>query len=159
MALRESHLPGIGRKYELDVRNRNRIVTVVHNTGRRDLYVYGATNADPRCQVELDDDDARRLGAILGGAYFRPAVAEGVEQVMGRLVIDWVALDESSPAVGKTILELEVRTMTGMTVIGIVRGTTPMTNPAPYTRLLAGDRVVVVGPVNGMDDLIEFLTG
>jgi len=157
MAIRESHLPGIGRKYELDGQNRSRVVAVVHNTGRRDLYVYRRGDPKARCQVELDDGDARRLGAILAGSYFHPAVAEGIEDLMGRLVIDWVPVDESSRVVGKTIRELQIRTATGVTVIAIGRGTTSITNPGPETRLLEGDRVIVVGPTNRVDEFSDFV--
>ena len=157
MALRESHLPGIGRKYELDARNHSRVVAVVHNSGRRDLYVYRRGDPLARCQVELDDGDARRLGAILAGSYFHPAVAEGIEDVMGSLVIDWVPVDESSPVIGKTIRELQVRSTTGVTVIAIGRGSSPITNPGPESVLLQGDRVVVVGPARRVDEFIDFV--
>lgn len=159
MGLRESDLPGIGRRYELDVRNRSRLVAVVHVGGRRDLFFFAPRESEPRCHAELDDDDARRLGAILAGSYFRPSVAEGIEEIMGRLTIDWVVVDESSPAAGKTILDLRVRTVTGMTVIGIVRGRSAITNPEPDTELRAGDRVVVVGPLGGMGDLADLVAG
>ena len=50
-----------------------------HRQGRR-----------PAAAVTLTDDQARRLGAILAGAYFKPAVVEEIEAVVGGLLIDWV---------------------------------------------------------------------
>jgi TrkA domain protein len=48
--------------------------------------------------VVLSDQQARKLGAILGGAFFKPAVVEELEAVFGTLLIDWVTLEEASPA-------------------------------------------------------------
>jgi hypothetical protein len=38
--------------------------------------------------VELSDHQARKLGAILGGAFSKPAVVEEVEAVFDDLLID-----------------------------------------------------------------------
>ena len=54
----------------------------------------GATAAS----VTLTDAQARTLGAILGGAYFKPAVVEEMEAVIGGLLIDWVTLPDGAPA-------------------------------------------------------------
>jgi TrkA domain protein len=158
MPVRETLLPGIGRRYEVDA-GRSRVVTVVHNTGRRDLYVFGGGEPEPTCGIQLDDAEARRLGAILGGTYFAPIAIEGVEDVVGKLMLDWTQVPEGSPAAGRTIEELKIRTETGMTVIGIGRGATAITSPRPSTRLRAGDRVVAAGPVNGMGKFLDLIGG
>jgi TrkA domain protein len=95
--------------------------------------------------VALTDAQARTLGAILAGAYFKPAVVEEIEAVIGDLLIDWVTLDDSSPGAGKTIAELEVRRATRMTIAAILRGHVPLVAPEPTEQLLPGDRLVVVG--------------
>jgi TrkA domain protein len=69
MSVSESELPGIGRRYEIVAANRVRLVLVVHHSGRRDLFVLRRGEDEPTCAVELSDDQARRIGAILGGAY------------------------------------------------------------------------------------------
>ena len=71
--------------------------------------------------MELTDQPARKLGAILGGAFFKPAVVEELEAVFGNLLIDWVTLGPASPGAGKTIGELQIRRRTGVTVVAIVR--------------------------------------
>jgi hypothetical protein len=38
--------------------------------------------------VELSDHQARKLGAILGGAFFKPAVVDEVEAVSDDLLIE-----------------------------------------------------------------------
>ena len=102
---------------------------------RRDLYVTegdgtgtGATDTAPTV-VSLGDDQARRLGAVLAGAYFRPAVAEQLETLVGGLAIDWVTLRSDSPAAGRSIAEVELRRRTGMTVVAVIRGDQALVAP------------------------------
>jgi TrkA domain protein len=90
-------LPGIGRRYEMTGTNGGRIIVVITHSGHR--VVHGRDpGADQASAVELTDQQARKLGAILGGAFFKPAVVEELEAVFGNLLIDWVTLQEASPA-------------------------------------------------------------
>ena len=89
-------LPGVGRSYQLTGTNGGRITVVVHHRGRRVVYGLNA-GADQASTVELSDHQAWKLGAILGGAFFKPAVVEEVEAVFEDLVIEWVALAPTSP--------------------------------------------------------------
>lgn len=140
----EVALPGIGQRYELRGLDGGPITIVIHHSGRRDLYVMGAGD-QPQAAVALTDGQARTLGAILGGAYFKPAVVEEIEAVIGGLLIDWVTLDEQSPGTGKSIAELQVRSRTKMTIAAILREHTPLVAPEPTEILRAGDRLVVIG--------------
>jgi TrkA domain protein len=139
----ELTLPGIGRRYDLRAAEGGSVSVVIHHSGRRDVYVLD--NEEPKAVVALTDFQARTLGAILGGAYFKPAVVEEIEAVIGGLLIDWVTLDDSSPGAGKTIAELEIRIRTRMTVAAILRDQTPIIAPEPDESLRAGDRLVIVG--------------
>ena len=114
-------LPGIGRRYEMTGSNGGRITVVIHHSGRRVVYGLNA-GADQASAVELSDHQARKLGAILGGAFFKPAVVEEVEAVFDDLLIEWVALESNSPGADKSIAELEIRRTTGVTIIAIIRG-------------------------------------
>lgn len=146
-------LPGIGRRYEVYGEYDSRVAVVLHNTGRRDIYVFerppSSKNPDDEAAadavVQLSDAQARNLGAILGGAYFKPAMVEEVEAVIGSLLIDWVTLAEDSPVLGQSIEALRIRQQTGMTVAAIVRGRDAIPMPEPSEVLEAGDRLVVVG--------------
>ena len=90
------------------------ITVIVHHSGRRDVYVprRGSNEVDA---VSFTDDQARRLGALLAGVYFKPAAVAQVEAVIGGLLIDWVTLHEGSPGVGRSIADLEIRRRTRMT--------------------------------------------
>lgn len=154
MSISEQDLPGIGRRYEIIAARGQRVALIIHHSGRRDLYVMDRHREDPTCVVELTDDQARRIGAILGGAFFKPAVVEEIERVVGEFVVDWVTLSEDAAAVGRSIADLQVRRRSGMTVIAVVRGKTSITGPDPSEVLAAGDRLVVVGR---REDLPKFV--
>lgn len=142
----EQDLPGIGRRYDLEDTEGGAVTVIVHHTGRRDIYARGDKRSGERDVVlSFNDDQARRLGAILGGAYFKPAVVSQIEAVVGGLLIDWVTLGADAPAVGKTIAELEVRRRTRITVVAILRGEETIIAPEPGETFRTGDRLVVVG--------------
>lgn len=140
----EVALPGIGQRYDVRGVEGGSVTVVIHHSGRRDLYVLGDAD-EPQASVALSDSQARTLGAILGGAYFKPAVVEEIEAVIGGLLIDWATLDEQSPGAGKTIAELQVRSRTKMTIAAILREHVPLVAPEPTETLRAGDRLVVIG--------------
>ena len=98
-------LPGIGRRYQMTGTNGGQIIVIIDHSGRR--VVHGRNSGvDQASAVELSDQQARKLAAILGGAFFKPAVVEELEAVFGSLLIDWVTLDPASPGAGKSIGEL-----------------------------------------------------
>lgn len=140
----EIALPGIGQRYDVRAAEGGSVTIVIHHSGRRDLYVLDG-GEEPRAAVTLSDSQARTLGAILGGAYFKPAIVEEIEAVVGGLLIDWVTLDDGSPGTGRTIADMEVRSQTKMTIAAIVREHVPIVAPEPTETLRAGDVLVVIG--------------
>ena len=139
----EIALPGIGQRYDVRALEGGKVTVVLHHSGRRDLYIVDGD--EPKASVVLTDSQARTLGAIVGGAYFKPAVVEEIEAVIGGLLIDWVTLDDESPGTGKTIAELQVRSQTKMTIAAILREHVPLVAPEPTEMLISGDRLVVIG--------------
>jgi TrkA domain protein len=64
-------LPGIGKRYDLDLgRASERISVVVRNDRTRDLYVFATRSEDPTAVIELSEEQARKLGALLAGTFF-----------------------------------------------------------------------------------------
>jgi len=152
--IREQDLPGIGRRYDQTTED-GILSVVIHHSGRRDLYVTekAARNRTPTV-VTLTDDQARRLGAVLAGAYFHPTVAQRIEAVVGGLIIEWVTMGSDSPGVERSIAELEVRRNTRMTIVAILRGEEVIVVPEPAEVLHARDKLVVIGQP---DDLPVFI--
>ena len=151
-------LPGIGRRYEMTGTNGGRIIVIITHSGRR--MVHGLNpGVDQASAVELTDQQARKLGAILGGAFFKPAVVEEVEAVFEDLLIDWVALEPNSPGADKSIAELEIRRTTGVTIIAIIRGAQVITAPQPSEIMRVGDRLVVVSRPQDLGPFRDLVVG
>ena len=159
MSVHEQDLPGIGRRFELLAAKGDHLDVVIHHSGRRDIYLRGRDEEEGHIVATLTDDQARRLGAVLSGVYYKPAVVEEIEALIGEFVVDWVTLTDESNAIGKTIADLRVRQRTGMSVIAIVRTGATIKAPDPNEVLRSGDRLVVVGPQKNLDGFLTFMLG
>lgn len=158
MDIQEHDLPGIGRRFDLEDAGGTAVQVVIHHSGRRDLYV-GGGGRERASVTTFTDGQARRLGAILAGAYFAPVAAEEVQQVIDDLLIDWVTLHDRSPAAGRSIRELEVRRRTGMTIAAILRDGHADIAPDPDVVLHVRDRLVVIGRLPDLPALVRELVG
>jgi len=144
--LRETRLPGIGVKYAFTTARGARLVVILHNDGEREVYWYRRrSDDDPRAVIELHDDEARELGALLGGAFERPKIVEDLEMALGELLIEWIPVPEGSPAVGRTLADCAFRARTGITIIAILRDPEPVTGAQPHDVIQDGDTLVTVG--------------
>jgi TrkA domain protein len=144
--LRETRLPGIGVKYGFRTSEGGRLAIVLHNDGVREIYFFRHERDDePSVVIRLDDDEARQLGAIIGGAYERPKIVEDLELALGELTIEWVPVPEDSPLLGKTLAECGFRAKTGITVIAILRDPEPVAGAQPADTIEQGDTLVTVG--------------
>jgi TrkA domain protein len=144
--LRETRLPGIGVKYGFRLAGGGRLAIILHNDGLRELYWFRHDDdEEPRAVIRLDDDEARQLGAIIGGAYERPKIVEDLEMALGELLIEWVPVPDDSPAIGRTLADCGFRAKTGITVIAILREPEPVTGAQPDDRIQRGDTLVTVG--------------
>src|SRR5215211_8367959 len=144
--LRETRLPGVGTKFTFRLDGGGRLAVILHNVGPRELYFFRhAGDDDPSAVIRLDDDEARQLGAVIGGAYERPKIIEDLEMALGELTIEWVPVPDDSPAIGHTLAECGFRARTGITVIAILREPEPVTGAQPNDVIQRGDTLVTVG--------------
>jgi K+:H+ antiporter subunit KhtT len=144
--LRETRLPGVGTKYTFTTDHGSRVAVIQHLDGSRELYVYArAGDEEPGAVIQLEDDESRQLGAVLGGAYERPKIVEELEMALGELAIEWVRVPEGSAVVGKTLAECAFRAKTGITIIAILREPEPITGAQPDDVIEEGDTLVTVG--------------
>jgi len=144
--LRETRLPGVGVKYAFDTAQGGRLSVIMHNDGQREIYFYRRGDDDePTAVIELHDDEARQLGAVIGGAYERPKIVEELEMALGELQIEWIPVQDSSPAIGRTLADCRLRARTGVTVIAILREPEPVSGAQPEDTIQKGDTLVAVG--------------
>ncbi|SFS48793.1 cation:proton antiporter regulatory subunit [Halostagnicola kamekurae] len=154
MTIYESDLPGVGKKYEVELEGGERLVIVTHNTGKREVYLKPDADADSDKLFELPDRMARKVGTILEGAYFQPVQTNRVETMLAdETFIEWYGVPADSDLAGQAIADAKVRERTGVSIIAIQRGSEVITPPTPETVLEAEDTVVVVGE---REDCIEF---
>src|SRR5918999_1733521 len=144
--LRETRLPGVGVKYGFRTGEGSRLAIILHNDGDREIYFFRhEDDEDPAAVIRLDDDEARQLGAVLGGAYERPKIVEELEMALGELLIEWVKVPDDSPAIGRTLADCGFRARTGITIIAILREPEPVTGAQPDDVIQPGDTLVTVG--------------
>ena len=154
----EQELPGIGRRYSVQA-DGGEVSVVIHHSGRRDIYLADATGHRAPAVATLSDDQARRLGAVLAGAYFQPTLTRQIEAVIGGLLIDWVTIGADAPAAGRSIADMQVRRRTRMTIVAILRGDDAVVVPEPTEVLNPGDRVVIVGRPEDLDGFVRHVSG
>ena len=135
--LEETRLPGIGTKFTIRSGEGSRLTVILHNDGKRELYYFRRGSDDePRSVITLDDDEARQLGAVLGGAYERPKIVEELEMALGELLIEWTPVPDESPWIGKSLADAGFRAKLGIT---------PVTGALPDDVIQQGDTLVTVG--------------
>ena len=145
MDVREHDLPGVGKKFAVTTNDGDRMTIIIHNSGHREIYHFERGEDYPSYAVRMEDAEARKLGAILGGAFFQPVVAESMEMVFDQLSVEWMKVGAASPLQGKSLLEAAVRERTGASIIAILRDGRAVPNPQPDERIAAGVTLMVVG--------------
>jgi TrkA domain protein len=144
--LRETRLPGVGVKYSCVTAHGGRLAVILHTEGLREIYYYRrAGDEEPTAVIQLEDDEARQIGAVIGGAYDRPKIVEDLEMAFGELAIEWVPVPDTSPAIGKTLAQCGFRQRTGITIIAILREPEPVAGAQPNDVIQQGDTLVTVG--------------
>jgi TrkA domain protein len=63
----ESDLPGVCKKFAVELDDGRRLVVVIHNAGKRELFVREHPDADAETLFELSDRLARQVGTIMEG--------------------------------------------------------------------------------------------
>jgi TrkA domain protein len=153
-AIRETSLPGVGRKFQIEAASGDRLVIVIHDDGTRELYHF--TRKDPdrvASVVTLADSEARQIAGIIGGLTYVPKALPSAEIVLDDLLLEWYAIEKGSACIGKTIRDLQVRTASGASIVSIIEpDRIKRINPEADTILnegatliLAGDRKTIAG--------------
>jgi TrkA domain protein len=146
MRVKTSDLPGIGRSYSIETAEGARIVIIIHNTGHREIYYFKDPDQDePDISLPLNDEEARQISTILLGVDYQPVTDDRMQLLLNSIRIEWLKIESGSFLVQKTILESQVRTRTGTTIIAIQRGVKMIGSPDINEKILAGDTLMCIG--------------
>lgn len=145
MTVYETDVPGIGKKFELDLTGKARAVVLLHHDGRVEVFRRESPDADSEKVFDLTNRQANRLGSILEGAYFETVASEELAVPLGDAIIEWVDIDADSPVAGQTLAESDLRNVSGVSVLAVQRGTETIPNPEADFRIEAGDILVALG--------------
>ena len=157
MTVYETDIPGVGRKYELELDGDDTLVVVVHHDSKRDVYRRSAETDESTRLFGLSGEQARRLGAVLEGTYFRPVELDRVEVPLGDAIIEWYELAPEAPLADATLAEVGVWSETGAKIIAVQRGGETHPSPNPDFRTRAGDVIVAVGTRAEQESLREYV--
>lgn len=147
MNLKETELPGIGKKFVVQTKNGENLAIIIHDNGNRELYHFEQGHPEPsNSKVILNDDEAKYVSAIIGGVTYKPTTLDNIEVALGDLIIEWYRLEPNFKAIGKTIGDLRIRQRSGATIIAVIeKNHTKHINPGPDLLLTAECLVVVLG--------------
>ena len=159
MTVYETDLPGVGKKFEVEIGGGERLVVVTHNTGKREVFFKPREDADSEKLFDLTDQLARTVGTILEGAYFQPVQSEQVETMLAEgTFLEWYNVEPGADVDGESLADARIRERTGVSVVAIERDGEVVPSPRSDTVIEAGDTLVVIGSeecVNRFEPLVS----
>ena len=114
------------------------------------LYYEGGTGDEPVAALDLTDEEARELGAVLSGVLFYPELTGAATTRMAEQAIEWIEITPGR-LVGQRLGDLSLPQEAH--ILAISRGGVLLPNPGPETRLEAGDTLVLAGTRQAVDAL------
>lgn len=150
MDVTETLLPGVGIRYELLLSTGERVGLVAHRDGTFDLVAYSASDPDA-CTglLTLTQGEADTLAELMGAPRIAERFADLTKEIPG-LVAAQVEIPRDSLYAGHTLGDTRARTLTGASVVAVVRGDKVIASPGPDNELDAGDVLVVIGTEAGI---------
>jgi uncharacterized protein with PhoU and TrkA domain len=103
-------------------------------------------------------DAARDMTWLVeSGQELHPVIQMALEE--SEEVAAETVIESGSRAEGKSLRQLQLETETGMFVLAIQRGRRWIYRPRPRLELQAGDRVISIGPEEGIGELDALASG
>ena len=159
MDLEETLLPGVGVRYELRTRSGQVLGIVVQREGGAEVAVYDRRDPDRALGVlRLEAEEVDAVAEVLGASRLTQRFADLSREVPG-LESARITVGEGSPYAGRTLGDTRARTLTGCSIVAIVRGSEVVPSPAPGDPLRAGDVLVAIGSARGLAQLDRRISG
>ncbi len=158
-SISESNLPGVGHKFQIETTSGDRLIIVIHDDGRRELYHYNRKDLErAKSVLTLTDGEARQIAGIVGGLTYVPKALPSTEVVLDDLVLEWFKIEPNSAGIGKTIKELQARTVTGASIVSIIEpNQVNRVNPEADTLINEGATFIIAGDRRNITKLKQLL--
>lgn len=159
MEVTEILLPGVGVCYEFRTSTGARVGVVAKRDGTFDFVRYDKRDPDAaETLMTLSREEADTLAEILGAPRIVERFADLTREIPG-LVSATIDIPRGSRFDGRELGDTRCRTLTGASIVAVVRGEHVITSPAPSEVLHGGDSLVVVGTTGGIDGVRDILLG
>jgi TrkA domain protein len=159
MDLEETLLPGVGVRYELRTRSGAVLGIVVQREGGAEISVYDRRDPDRARDVfRLSPEEADAVAEVLGAPRLTQRFADLSREVPG-LRSARFPIAPGSPFDGRTLGDTRARTLTGCSIVALVRDADVVPSPGPEHELHAGDVLVAIGSATGLEQLDGRLSG
>jgi TrkA domain protein len=157
--LEETLLPGVGVRYEMRSSSGQALGIVVQREGGAEISVYDARDPDRAVGIlRLNPEEADAVAEILGAPRLTQRFADLSKEVPG-LESGRLTVSPGSPFAGRPLGDTRARTLTGCSIVAVVRGADVVPSPGPERVLEAGDVLVAIGSGTGLILLDRRLSG
>ncbi|MGY1734545.1 cation:proton antiporter regulatory subunit [Geodermatophilus sp. SYSU D00684] len=157
--LDETMLPGVGVRYGLTTRAGDRLAVVVQREGGAEVAVFDRRDPDrARAVFRLDAEETGVLAELLGAPRLTQRFVDLSREVPG-LESARFLLRPGSPFDGRPLGDTRARTLTGCSIVAVVRENDVVPSPGPAEVLHAGDVLVAIGSDAGLTRLGARLDG
>jgi TrkA domain protein len=155
--LEETMLPGVGVRYELRTRAGAVLGIVVQREGSAEVAVYDRRDPDRAQSVlRLEPDEVDAVAEVLGASRLTQRFADLSREVPG-LESGRFTIGPRSDFAGRPLGDTRARTLTGCSIVAIVRDTDVVPSPRPQDLLRTGDVLVAIGSRAGLEQLERHL--
>ncbi|MFP4084590.1 MAG: cation:proton antiporter regulatory subunit [Desulfonatronovibrio sp.] len=146
MKVKTSELPGIGKRYSFTTAEDDHVVIILHQNGAREVYHFNDEEADePDFTMNMTDEESRQFGTLLLGVDYQPVADDKMELLLKNIRMEWIKIEPQSCIANKKIIDSQIRTRTGTTIIGIQRGDNMIGSPDVEETILPGDVLMAIG--------------
>ncbi len=158
--VREQRLPGIGRRYEIQLDDGRQLFVVVQRDGRRAVGISRPGADQPDIVASLSEDQAVATAAILTGARFSIDTSEDDRIPGDEVVVETIALGERSSAVGRVARDVAHSAGPDVAILAVIRDeTADLVEDALTEPIRPGDRIVVAARREQVATLVRGLSG
>ncbi|MDQ6753102.1 MAG: potassium transporter TrkA [Actinomycetota bacterium] len=157
MKIEETPLPGIGVRRELMLANGRRVGVVTLRDGQTELIVSRIDDPDAcAASIPLSAEESAALGGLLGGTQLIAQLTAEHKDLPG-VTTQQFHIEENARYAGRTLGDTQMRTLTGASMVAILREGSVIASPRPDQLLKPGDVAVIVGTEAGLAAAADIL--